>query len=54
MAPEVMGSFRRVVGGKKKTLAGILGAWGECPSKLPGPVALGMCEDYYVSASEKN
>lgn len=41
-------------GGGDKNLARILGAWGECLSNLPGPVALGTCKDYYASASERN
>lgn len=41
-------------GGGGKTLARILGVWGDCPSTLPEPVALGMCKDYYASASESN
>lgn len=41
-------------GGGDKNLARILGAWGECLSNLPEPVALGTCADYYASASERN
>ena len=41
-------------GGGDKNLIRILGAWGECLSNLPRPVALGTCKDYYASASERN